>query len=801
MEWREIDNQSITSQKTGVGRRMNGSSDAQKREYRKNIYFITTKTLLFLLAVLITIDVMYDVNPIGHEHPIPHLDQYIDYGLVLILIPLLFLAIIQKKIFEKYNAELDHQDSFLQTVLENMVEPVVACDANGEITYYNHKARDNVKAIQSEVGLKTIEDWEGQNAIFSADGRPLKGEDIPIFKVYREGKLENYEVRLRTKDQNGIFLANGKQMKDEKGNLLGAVVVLHDITEQRNTQNQLIETGQRYQSLLDHNLDMIYEFDLQGRFVSINKATEKISGYSLDELYQKRFTDYSLREHINEAEQAYQDALQGKGSTFEHVIYHKKGYLIHLSITIVPIVIDHQVTGVYGIARDITKNKRIEENMMYMAYHDMLTGLPNRLLFQQRVQKAIDTANEKGNHFAVLFLDLDRFKFVNDTYGHIIGDRLLKSVSARLLAILDHESTVSRQGGDEFIILLDHHDREGTEKVAKTILKSLSLPFYIDDLEFFMKASIGISLYPFDGTTIDTLIKNADTAMYQAKDQGKNGYQFYKRDMNEEIAQKMLLEKRLYKALEKNEFMVYYQPKINIKENQVVGFEALIRWKDKELGMIPPVHFIPLAEENGLIIPITEWVLESACTQIKKWENAGFPKMSVSVNISALHFSQQNIDELVTRVLKKTGMDADCLQLEITESVTQRKEVIQDTLKRLKEIGVNVSIDDFGTGYSSLSYLKDLPIYELKIDKTFVDGILRSKKEAAILQTIITLGHSLGLNVVAEGVETREQLELLRDYGCDEVQGYYYSPPIPAHEINKCNRNYLFPDIKILQKT
>ncbi len=435
--------------------------------------------------------------------------------------------------------------------------------------------------------------------------------------------------------------------------------------------------------------------------------------------------------------------------------------------------------------RDITKRKQAEERLHYLANFDSLTGLPNRPLFSDRLSQALQRASWHKRSVAVLFLDLDRFKNINDTLGHAFGDLVLKNVSERLTACIREGDTVARLGGDEFVLILDNlAQEEDTRLIAQKILGALSSPFSVEGHEFFITTSIGIALYPNDGNTYESLIKNADTAMYRAKEKGKNNYQHYSPALNAKISERLALETNLRRALERNEFELHYQPLVAPAWGQVVGVEALLRWKRPGIGMIPPSEFIPVAEETGLILPIGEWVLRTACAQNKAWHSAGLPPIRMAVNLSGGQFQQHNLVETISNILHETGLSPEFLELELTESIIMKStEVTVTMLRRLDALGIKISVDDFGTGYSSLSYLKRFPVSTLKIDRTFVGDLTTDPDDKAIVKAIITLAHSLKLGVVAEGVETREQLNFLRSLQCDYVQGKLFSTPLPADDV------------------
>jgi diguanylate cyclase (GGDEF)-like protein len=425
--------------------------------------------------------------------------------------------------------------------------------------------------------------------------------------------------------------------------------------------------------------------------------------------------------------------------------------------------------------------------MKHQAFHDPLTGLPNRVLFNDRLIMALAHARRNKEMLAVLFFDLDQFKTVNDTLGHAAGDKLLTEVAARLAGCLREKDTIARMGGDEFTMLLPQlSNEEGAVRVARKVLDVLQRPWVINGHEFHITASIGIALYPNDGDNSETLMKHADIAMYRAKDQGRNNYQLFTPAMNDRIQERQAMENSLRHALDRGEFTVFYQPLVHTGTGRFTGMEALVRWLHPERGVVTPDQFIPVAEENGLIVPIGEWVLYSACAQNKAWQEAGWPPIRVTVNISAYQFRQHDLAETVARILKETGLEPGWLELEITESTAMKDvERTVSVLRELSAMGVQIAIDDFGTGYSSLNYLKRFPIHTLKIDRFFVRDIITSPEDAAIVTAIIVLGQNLNLKVIAEGVETEEQMIFLRERRCEEMQGYLFSRPVPAGEFEK----------------
>ena len=441
--------------------------------------------------------------------------------------------------------------------------------------------------------------------------------------------------------------------------------------------------------------------------------------------------------------------------------------------------IGEQIVGRVWSFRDITERRQAETRLAYMANYDSVTGLPNRHLLRERLDRAIKHEARSHRHLAIMFLDLDNFKSINDTLGHDVGDRVLQVVANRLLACLRESDTVARIGGDEFTVLVeDMTTMESIAALAQQIIDSLSLPFPLDGREMFCTVSVGIAIYPDDSESLDGLMKSADSAMYRAKEQGRNTYRFFTEDMHRRAYERLLLENRLRGALKRGEFQLHYQPQIDVASGATVGIEALLRWNDEERGLVPPVEFIGVLEDTGMIVEVGHWVLEEACAFNQSLREIGLPPIRVAVNISPRQFRQKGLVESIRQILSNTGLGAEYLDLEITESVLVDAVDAPDVLERLSGMGVRLSIDDFGTGYSSLSYLKRFPIDTLKIDRSFVRDIMTDSDDAAITVAIIALSRSLRLKVLAEGVETAEQLASLRHHGCDEIQGLLYARPM-----------------------
>ena len=447
-------------------------------------------------------------------------------------------------------------------------------------------------------------------------------------------------------------------------------------------------------------------------------------------------------------------------------------------------------SGSVLVFRDVTKARALSAEVAHLAEHDALTGLPNRLLFRDRLDQAVARAHRNTGQIAVAFVDLDGFKRINDSLGHSVGDGLLQSVARRLLKCVRAPDTVSRQGGDEFVLLLqDVEEPEDVAAAAIRILDALSENHSVGPNNLLLSASVGISLYPEDATDSETLIKNADLAMYQAKELGRGTFRFFKSEMNARAVERQYIEDNLRRALERHEFSLHYQPKVNLKSGEITGAEALLRWKHPIRGFIAPLDFISISEDTGLIQPIGTWALREACNQSRQWAEAGLPDVAIAVNVSAVQFRSNEFLEKLTAILTETNLDPHFLELELTESTVMSWADLEPTLQSLRHIGVRISVDDFGTGYSSLSYIRKLPLDSIKIDQSFIRQILTPPRDTAIVSAIISMAKSLKLRVIAEGVEMTEELDFLRTEGCDEAQGFYFSRPVPADEFAQLLEN------------
>ncbi|HET6843629.1 MAG TPA: EAL domain-containing protein [Candidatus Angelobacter sp.] len=571
----------------------------------------------------------------------------------------------------------------------------------------------------------------------------------------------------------------------------GLLRALRYAAERKTMEEALFVEKERAQVTLDCIGDAVACTDIVGNITFLNLVAEKMTGWSLREA-----TGHSMAEvfHIvnattretipNPMDLAVERDRTGH-LPLNSLLIRRDGHEIPIEDCVAPIHDRQgQATGAVIVFRDVSAARAMALQIIHSSEHDFLTGLPNRMLLNDRISHVITLAERHMKKVAVLFLDLDGFKHINDSLGHAVGDKLLQSIAKRLGNCVRASDTVSRQGGDEFVVLLSEVEHpEAVAFTARRMLRAVAQPHYIDQHDLHVTTSIGVSVYPDDGLDPETLIKNADTAMYQAKENGRENYQFFKPAMNVRAVERQSIEESLRRALERHEFEVHYQPKVSLKTGQITGAEALLRWTHPTRGPVSPAKFIPIAEDCGLILPIGKWVLREACKQARVWLDAGLPLGSMAVNISALEFRNESFLDGVFAVLRHTGLDPKVLELELTESVLMKHaESTALILKALQERGVQLAVDDFGTGYSSLSYLRKFPIDTLKIDQSFVRQIGATADEATIVNAVISMGRSLNLRVVAEGVETPQELSFLQAQRCDEAQGYHFSRPVPPQQ-------------------
>lgn len=573
---------------------------------------------------------------------------------------------------------------------------------------------------------------------------------------------------------------------NEKEEVIYIIGVTRDITERMNEKGLLVESQQMYKSLVDHNMDAVFSLDLEGQIRSVNPSAismmnvvDSLIGLSIFDLFQ-----YEFQRVLNKSFDQTVKGIASEGET--SLLLAKKNMNVHYKT--VPIITNEEVSGIFLLLRDITEKAKQATVIEHMAYHDPLTGLLNRSALKKDLKELLALGKQNKQPLALMFMDLDRFKMLNDTLGHNSGDKLLIEVSKRLEQINHQDFNVYRYGGDEFIVVLQNTSRNGAESVAEQMIRMFKEPFYINEILYFISLSIGISIFPDHSESEDVLITKADKALYFVKQRSRADFQFYAQEMEKNTNELLLIETALRRAVEHDELVLYYQPQIDLASGEIVSYEALLRWKHPVLGIISPAKFIPIAEESGLIIPIGEWVIEEVCKQLWNWNEAGVSETVVAINLSAKQFQQPHLVDMIESLFNTYSITPSQIEFEITEGALQNAEEALVMIQRLKNLGVMISIDDFGTGFSSLMYLKQFPIDSLKIDQSFIKDVLNDKKDEAIVTTILHLAYHLDLSVIAEGIETQEQLEFLSRMNCQKGQGYLFSRPVHPEVLNRENQ-------------
>jgi len=671
-----------------------------------------------------------------------------------------------------------------RNLVESINDWVWETDENLLITYSCPKVKDILGYEPCEILGKTLFDLMLEE---EANGISVILENFASFRQ-PFAFIEN--INLHKAGHQVTLESGGVPILDKDGEFRGYRGISRDISERKLVEDALRESEATLRGFFNSNAIQMSVMELDGDdfiFVMPNKQIADYFGLNQEKMSGKSAREIGLSEEfIRHWVEVFRYFLANRETlTFEYEFPYKgQEYWYKGSISLIYDSMSERPRFSFA-AVDITDRKKAEREVQQLAYFDSLTGLPNRALLNDRLNQILAQSVREGWLVGILFLDIDRFKCINDTQGHAAGDKLLQSVAKRLRKRLRQSDTVARLGGDEFVIVLSavKHEQD-VSHVAQEVMKALSMPFEIGEQEIFISASIGIAISPLDGHDVGILLRNADTAMYVAKESGRNNYKFFSREMNLKAVERLALESNLRRALEKEELTLAYQPQIDTRTGLMTGVEALLRWNHPELGSVSPGKFIPVAEETGLILPIGEWVLRSACRQARSWQDAGFSSLCVAVNISGCQFKQGDLEKLVRQVLEETRLNPANLELELTESILMdNAESAINMLKELKKLGVNLAIDDFGTGYSSLTYLKHFPIDRLKIDQLFIRNITTDVNDASISEAIIAMAHSLRMDVIAEGVETKEQMEFLAGRDCFEMQGYYFCRPVPAEKI------------------
>jgi diguanylate cyclase (GGDEF)-like protein/PAS domain S-box-containing protein len=677
-----------------------------------------------------------------------------------------------------------------RSILENIRESYFEVDLYGNFTFFN----DSLCRLTG----CSREELVGMNYSKFSDKDTSKIVFETFHKVYKTGEpSEGFDWPTTRKDGIKIFVSASISLrKDPADKPVGFRGVLRDVTERKRMEEELRQSEERHRSIIEQMHDGYFEIDLAGNFVHFNEAACQTYGYNKDEmlgLNYKQYTDRETGRKLFEVfTELYKTGIPVKAHALELIRKDGTKSFNEISVSLVKNA-KGEAIGFRGIARDITERKRSEEQIRHMATHDTLTELPNRIMFGQLLNHAIRSAKRHRRQLAVLFTDLDRFKIINDTLGHEAGDLLLKTIATRFKQTLRATDVVARLGGDEFVILVEEVDNPGQlVTVAQKILSTTMRPVPLMGEECRVTASVGISIYPKDGEDEQTLMKTADKAMYFAKEEGKNNYQFYSEGLKSQSIEQLSLETHLRLALERNELSLNYQAKLDFKTDVITGVEALLRWHSPLLGDVSPAKFIPVAEETGMIVPIGQWVIKTACAQNVAWQQQGLPHVCMAVNLSFRQLLDENLIEDIKTALRDSGMAPHLLELEITESMVMHNPArMVAILTQIKDMGVRLAIDDFGTGYSSLAQIKHFPIDTLKVDRSFIRDIPQDAEDKAITQAIISMGKTLSLTVVAEGVETQDQMDFLRQHSCDEMQGYYFSKPVTPEKFADLLRSHI----------
>ena len=672
--------------------------------------------------------------------------------------------------------ELGEQQKLLTVVVEGSTNAIFVKDLHGRYLLVNQAAAQFVgKSADQVIG-------HDDSFIFPA---AIATEVMEIDKaIMSSGKTQTHEEYITTlSGEQLIFHVTKGPMLDYNGQVSGLFGISHNITERKKRELALIESESRFSTVFNRNPIAIGISNYASEeFIDVNEAYLQLSGYERNEVIGHTAIELNLWVYPEEKARMYMSLSLSEHGQIQNqeLLFRTKNGEIGDALLSAELINIGGEQCVLHILTDITEKKKAQRVIDYLSHHDALTGLPNRMLVRDRVKQAIAVAKGDKHKIALLFIDLDNFKSINDSLGHASGDVLLEVISHRLRESIRGTDTVSRFGGDEFLVVLSHITAsDAVVAVCSKILEDITKPARIDGYELSTSCSIGVTVYPDDGDDFDSLLRKADSAMYYAKDAKGNTYRFFDSKMNADAIEQVELRHGLRIALERNEFVLHYQPQIDLSSGAVIGAEALIRWQHPELGLLPPGKFITLAEDSGLIVPIGEWALREACRQAMAWRKQGLPDLVMAVNLSAIQFRRGNLDKTVIAALRDSGLDPQFLELELTESILigDTENVLQ-TVKRLKTLGVKLSLDDFGTGYSSLSYLKRFAVDKVKIDQSFIRDMDKNPSDAAIVRAIIQMSKSLGLRTIAEGIEEEHLIKYLQIYHCDEAQGYYYSRPM-----------------------
>jgi len=711
------------------------------------------------------------------------MEHYSVFSTILIILSVMFLGSLIYTLYEtlenvRVNEAIRKSEHKYRSLFENMLDVQYALDRDGRVTLISPSG---VKLLGYESEEEIIRcDYDNDFYFNSKDRENL------IKTLAGRAELTDFELVLKTKDGRPVFVeTNIKRVYDENKKASLFEGVFRDVSDRKQYEEQLLLLA----SVFENSIEGILITDASGNIKKINPAFTAITGYTEEEVIGKTPRILKSGRHEENFYEKFWKELFENGQWVGEMWNKKKSGEIFPEWLSINAIRDEQgeIINFVSVFHDITEIKESEEQLKFQAYHDSLTGLPNRQLFKDRLEMAIAYAQRHEEKVAVLFIDLDNFKNINDQLGHDIGDSFLIEVSDRLKSCCRSEDTVARLGGDEFMIILpDVVDEAKVVEVAERVLSELKKTFVISGHEIHVSGSIGITKYPRDGKTVDVLVKNADMAMYKAKEKGKAAYHIYDDELHNLRMHTITIETSLRKALELNEIRVYYQPKVDMCTGKISGCEALVRWYRMGFELVNPADFIPIAEETGLIIPIGEFVLRTACNQMKAWHNAGFKDLTIAVNLSAKQFNDRKLLDMISDCLESSGLEPEYLNLEVTENIAMNDtDSTVSILDRISNMGVKLSLDDFGTGYSSLSYLKKFKLDTLKIDRIFINDIPHNEEDTALVDTVISLAENLKMSVVAEGVENMSQYEYLKSKGCHQMQGFLFSRPIQGSEFTR----------------
>ncbi|RLJ17752.1 PAS domain S-box protein [bacterium endosymbiont of Escarpia laminata] len=689
---------------------------------------------------------------------------------------------------------LKEERQFLNTILESISDGIVVCDKDGHLTLFNPAARTFLGSSELHI---PVNECAAQYGLHSADGTHLLARDeSPLYRTLQEGKVREQEVFVSP--PNGgterTLLANGETLANKEGERIGAVVTLHDITSQKALEQEL-----RLSAMVFEAHDAMIITDDQGRIQRVNRRFVEMTGYSPEDVFGKTPSILKSGRHDDRFYRNLWKQLTDSGSWQGEIWNQRRNGEVYPQWTSISLIRDDKGTIIHFLSSmvDVSKQRRAEAEVEFLAYHDSLTGLPNRVLLFDRLNQALARSSRSGSIGASVFIDLDRFKNINDSLGHLVGDGMLKEFARRLKKLVRKDDTLARLGGDEFMMVLNElgPDQESaTNKVlsiAEKFKASLAEPYHIREYELHTTSSIGVTLFSGAGETAEDIIRRADTAMYKAKEEGRNAIRFYLPEMQAQVRDRLAMENDMRIAMERDQFKLFFQPQIDIQTGELIGAEALLRWRHPERGYILPDHFIPIAEDTGLIVSLGEFVLREVCCRNRIWHDAGLPKIPIAVNVSPVQFRRTDFLNQVNSILNDTQLSPHYLELEMTETAFMQNIVeVKDTLAKLKAQGVNIAIDDFGTGFSSLSYLNQMAIDKLKIDQSFIQDVSTDKNNATITKTIISMAQYLNLKTIGEGVETLDQFKFLQNSGCDEVQGFLFHEPVPMEIFSDMLKNW-----------